>query len=175
MPQLAPISLRAGFALGLAACVALLAYVVYVQFYLHIDPCPLCIFQRVAFIGMGIMFLIGAIHAPRRGGRWGYVALVVLFALAGIAVAWRQLWLQSLPPDQVPSCGPGLSYMLDAFPLGKTITMVFTGSGECAEVNWKFLGLAMPAWSLICYVVLGVWAAFVARVSRSGTRAAALR
>lgn len=175
MPQHAPISLRTGFALGLAACIALLAYVVFVQFYQHIEPCPLCIMQRVVFIGMGIVFLIGALHAPRAGGRWGYVSLLLLLALAGIGVAWRQLWLQSLPADQVPACGPGLSYMLNAFPLGQTIKMVFTGSGECAEVNWKFLGLAMPAWSLICYVVLGVWAILVARISRVASRGTLVR
>lgn len=174
MSQFAPISLRTGFLLGLVACAALLGYVVYVQFHLHIEPCPLCILQRVAFIGMGIVFLAGGLHAPRAGGRWVYVGLLVLLALVGIAIAWRQLWLQSLPPDQVPECTPSLSYMLGAFPLDKTIRMAFTGSGDCAEVNWTFLGLAMPAWSLICYVVLGVWAMFVARVSRAGSRVASV-
>ena len=73
-------------------------------------------------------------------------------------VAGRHVWLQSLPPDQVPACGPSLEYMLDAFPLGKTLKMVFTGSGECAEVDWTFLGLAMPAWSLIFFIALGLGA-----------------
>ncbi|MDN5924986.1 MAG: disulfide bond formation protein B [Xanthomonadales bacterium] len=173
MPQSALISLRNGYLLGLLACIAVLAYAVFVQFVKHIEPCPLCIMQRVVFIAMGIVFLVGAVHAPRAGGRWGYLILLVLLALAGIGVAARHLWLQSLPPDQVPSCGPGLSYMLDAFPIGKTIKLVFTGSGECAVINWSFLGLAMPAWSLICYALLGLWAGFITWTTRA--RAALIR
>ncbi|HET6631965.1 MAG TPA: disulfide bond formation protein B [Rhodanobacteraceae bacterium] len=168
------ISLRSGFLIGLLACAGVFAYALYVQFHLHIEPCPLCIVQRIVFIAMGVLFLIGAAHAPRAGGRWVYVVLIDLIALIGVGVAWRHLWLQSLPPDQVPSCGPGLSYMLDTFPIGQTIKMVFTGSGECAVVNWSFLGLAMPAWSLICFVVFGAWAILVAATSRRGdTRLAA--
>jgi disulfide bond formation protein DsbB len=156
-------SMRTGYLLGFLACAALIAYALFVQYHQHIEPCPLCILQRVAFIAMGVVFLVGGLHAPRRGGRRVYAVLAVLCALAGIGVAWRHLWLQSLPPDQVPSCGPGLSYMLDAFPLMQTLKMVFTGSGECAEVNWSFLGLAMPAWSLIAFILLAVWALWMAR------------
>lgn len=155
--------MRPAWLLGVVACAALIAYVLFVQYAQHIEPCPLCIFQRVAFIAMGAVFLIGGLHAPRGGGRHVYTSLLILFALAGIGIAARHLWLQSLPPDQVPACGPGLGYMLDAFPIGETIRMVFTGSGECAETNWQFLGLAMPGWSLICFVVLAIWAVGTSR------------
>ena len=161
------LTMRTAYLLGFLACGLIMAYVLYVQYHDYIEPCPMCIMQRVAFVAMGLVFLIGGLHAPRRAGRWVYAALAGVAALAGIGVAWRQLWLQSLPPDQVPACGPGLAYMLDAFPLGQAIKMAFTGSGECAEVNWKFLGLAMPAWSLICLLALALWALWHARRSRS--------
>lgn len=155
--------MRAAYLLGFAACAGLIGFALYQQYYRYLTPCPLCIMQRLAFIGMGLVFLVGGLHAPRRAGRWVYAILIALIGAAGIGVAWRQLWLQSLPPDKVPSCGPGLSYMLDTFPLSQTLKMVFTGSGECAEVHWRFLGLAMPAWSLICLLLLSLWALWMAR------------
>ncbi len=152
---------RSQFLTGAVICAALLAYALFEQYQMGVEPCPLCSLQRVAFVAAGLVFLAGAIHAPlARLGRGIYTILVLLAVLTGIAIAWRHLWLQSLPPDQVPDCGPGLAYMLDAFPLSRTLKLVFTGSGECAVVNWRFLGLAMPAWSLIWFVLLGVWAAW---------------
>lgn len=159
--------MRTAWLLGFVACAGLIAYVLYVQYYQYISPCPLCIFQRIAFVGMGLVFLIGGLHAPRSRVRGVYAVILALIGLAGMAVAGRQLWLQSLPADQVPSCGPGLGYMLDTFPLAQTLKLVFTGSGECAEVHWKFLGLAMPAWSLICLLALTVWALWTARRPRA--------
>ncbi|MET4726783.1 disulfide bond formation protein DsbB [Lysobacter enzymogenes] len=161
-------SFRIQFLLGFLACAGLLAYAVYLQFYQHLEPCPLCIFQRVAFAALGLMFLLGAIHGPGKplGRRiWGVLALIA--AGAGIAVAGNHVRLQHLPPDQVPACGPGLDYMMGAMPIGGVIRKVMTGSGECANVDWTFLGLAMPAWSLICFVVLAAWAAYAAFRARS--------
>ena len=152
---------RMQFALGALACIGLMAYALYAQYHLHLDPCPLCIFQRVAVIAIGLVFLVGALHAPNSSGaRRTYAVFAVLAALGGIAVAGRQLWLQSLPADQVPACGPPLPFMYDSMPFSKMLAKVFTGSGECAVVNWRFLGLAMPAWVLICFVMLGAWAVF---------------
>jgi len=151
-------SFRSQFALGLACCLALLGYALYAQHRMFLDPCPLCIFQRLAFVGMGLVFLAGLLHGPGVRGRRGYGLLALLPAAAGVAVAWRHLWLQSLPPDQVPACGPGLEYMLDAFPLSKALSMVFSGSGECANIDWNFLGLSMPAWTLVWYVALAALA-----------------
>lgn len=145
---------------GFLVCAALLAYAYFTQFYLGLEPCPLCIFQRVGMIAVGVVFLLAAIHGPRQMGRRIYGALIVLASLAGAAVSARHVWLQNLPPDQVPACGPGLGYMLDVFSFSETLQMVFTGSGECADVDWSFLGLSMPAWVLICFVVLGAFGAW---------------
>lgn len=159
-------SFRQQFSAGVVVCLSLLGYALFEQHLMGTEPCPLCILQRLAFAAMGLFFMLGAVHGPGRAGRGAYAVLVAVAGGVGCAIAGRHLWLQSLPPDQVPDCGPGLSYMLDAFPLSKTINMVLTGSGECAEINWSFLGLSMPAWTLICYVLLGVgalWAGFMPR------------
>lgn len=154
---------RAQFLFGAVVCAALLGYALYAQYRMFLDPCPLCIFQRVVFIVMGIVFLLGALHGPKGWGRKVYGVLAFFVAAIGMGIAGRHVWLQNLPADQVPACGPGLDYMLEAFPVGKTLSMVFTGSGECANVDWSFLGLSMPAWVLVWYVLLGVgalWAGF---------------
>jgi disulfide bond formation protein DsbB len=156
-------SFRRRFLLGFLACAGLIGYALYTQFHDGLLPCPLCIFQRVAFATLGVVFLVGGLHAPRgRGGRRAYGVLALLASLGGIAVAGNHVRLQHLPPDQVPACGPGLDYMLDAMPIGGVIRTVMTGSGECANVDWAFLGLSMPAWSLICFVVLAAWAGHAA-------------
>lgn len=142
---------------GFLVCVVLLAYAYYAQFHLGLEPCPLCIFQRIGVATVGIVFLLAAIHGPSATGRRAYAALVAITATAGAAVAARHIWLQNLPPDQVPACGPGLEYMMDVFSFGETLRMVFTGSGECANVDWSFLGLSMPAWVLIAFVALGAF------------------
>ena len=135
--------------------VGLMAYALYAQHVLGLDPCPLCIFQRMAVVALGIVLLIAALHAPRgtRARAYAFFGLVVAAAGAGIA-AWH-VRMQNLPPDQVPACGPGFSYMFDAFPVLEALRMVFAGSGECATVDWSFLGLSMPAWVLIWFVLLG--------------------
>jgi disulfide bond formation protein DsbB len=152
-------SFRFRFALGAIACAGLMGYALYAQYVLWLDPCPLCIFQRVATVGMGLVFALGALVAPKSvGGRRAWGLLALLIALAGSAVAARHLWIQSLPPDQVPACGPALSFMWHALSFSKVLVKVFTGSGECAKVTWRLLGLSMPGWVLISFVVLAIWA-----------------
>jgi len=146
---------RRGNLLGFMACLALMGYALYAQHILGLEPCPLCIFQRVAVILLGMVFLVAALHGPGRAGRSVYALLVFTAAAAGAGVAGRHLWLQSLPPERVPACGPGLDYMLEAFPFTEMLQTVLSGSGECAQVDWRFLGLAMPAWVLISVVLLG--------------------
>jgi len=144
---------------GFFVCAALIGYAMITQYFPpYLNPCPLCLFQRLAFMIMGAFFLIGGLHDPGRTGRRIYSLLVSIGTAFGLLVAGRHVWLQSLPASEVPACGPSLDYMLDAFPIGKTLKMVFTGSGECAEVDWTFLGLAMPAWSLIFFIALGLGA-----------------
>ena len=147
-------SYRTSFLVGFLVCAGLLAFALYAEHVLHMEPCPLCIFQRIGFMVMGVFFLIGAVHNPKgKGMRWVYATGAILGALGGIATAGRHLWIQTLPADQIPACGPNLSYMMDAFPMAKMLKMVFTGSGECAKVE-PILGLPMPAWTLFWYVVL---------------------
>ncbi len=162
---------RLGNFAGFAACVVMMAYALYSQHFLRLEPCPLCIFQRVAVISLGVLFLIAAIHSAGRVGRWIYAALLLSVSLAGSAVSARHVWLQNLPPDQVPSCGPGLDFMLDTFPFTEVLNMVLSGSGECAEISWSFLGLSMPAWTLIGLLGLGIFGVAVNLLSSPGPKA----
>ncbi len=137
-------------------CAMLVGFALYNQYVDYLDPCPLCIFQRVVFISMAIIALLAAIHNPRRLGQQVYAWLIVACAGTGAAIAGRHIWLQNLPPGDVPECGPGLNYMLENFPLTEVLATVLRGSGSCAEVLWTFLGMSMPEWTLIWYVVLGL-------------------
>lgn len=161
-----PISYRSACFLGFLACAGLIGYALYAQYGLALEPCPLCILQRMAIIATGVVFLVAALHGPQRVGRWIYAGLAFLAAATGAGVAGRHVWLQSLPPDQVPACGPGYDYLMEAFPFGEALRRIFSGSGECAEVDWTFLGLSMPVWTLICFVALALWALLSAALSR---------
>ena len=138
-----------------------MAYALYAQYVLNLEACPLCIFQRVALIALGFVFLVATLHAPRGAGARAYSVLGVLVAATGAGISSWHVHIQHLPPDKVPSCGPGLGYMFDAFPWLDAVKMVFTGSGECAKVNWTFVGLSMPTWVLIWFVALGALIALV--------------
>jgi disulfide bond formation protein DsbB len=152
---------RRGNLLGFLACACLLAYAYYAQYVMHLEPCPLCIFQRIGVFMLGVMFLIAALHDPVAFGRRAYAALVALAALATIGVAARHLYIQSLPPDAVPACGASLDFMLKIFSLSEVLVKVLKGDGECAKVTWEFLGLAMPAWVLITAAALGAWGLWI--------------
>lgn len=140
---------------GFLMCAALMGYALYAQHYLMLEPCPLCILQRIAVVGMGLAFLLAALHNPGGVGRFAYALLLAISMSLGAIVAGRHAWLQMLPDDQVPACGPGLDYMWENFPLADVINMVFRGSGECADVDWQLLGLSMPAWVFIAVIALG--------------------
>lgn len=142
--------------LGFLLCAAMMAYALYAEHVLFLMPCPLCVFQRMAVIALGIVFLLSAIQNPSGSGRKIYAALVAVSATAGVVVAGRHVWLQNLPEDQVPTCGPGFGYIFESFPLGEALALIFAGSGECADIDWIFVGLTMPTWVLISVVVLGV-------------------
>jgi disulfide bond formation protein DsbB len=141
---------------GFLICAALIAYALYSQYQLNVEPCPLCIFQRVGVIAMGVVFLVAALHNPKGWGRYAYAVLIGVASLATIGVAADHLYVQSLPEGAVPSCGAPLGMMFKFSPWLDVIKKVLTGSGECHEVNWQFLGLAMPAWVLIWALALGV-------------------
>ena len=137
-------------------CASLLGFALYNQYVDYLDPCPLCVFQRLVFIWMGAFALLAAIHNPGRTGLQIYAWLVAAGATLGASMAGRHIWLQSLPADEVPECGPGLNYMLDNFPLTEVLASVLRGSGSCAEVIWSFMGMSMPMWTLFWYAGLGL-------------------
>lgn len=142
------------FTLIAFTCAALLGFGYYLQYGAGLEPCPLCILQRAAFFFVLLAGTAAAIHGPGKTGARIYGGLIAAGALIGGGIAARQVWLQHLPPEQVPECGPGLDYLLDVFPLAEALRMVFTGSGECAEVDWTFLSLSIAEWSLIWFGLL---------------------
>jgi disulfide bond formation protein DsbB len=145
---------RIAFFLGFVVCALLLGWAYYLQYVEGLDPCPLCMFQRVVVLVIGLIFLVGTFHEPGRVGAWLYALLLLFASGIGAALATRQVWLQSLPKDQVPACGMGLSYMLDTMPFLDAIRRVLEGSGECAEKAWVFLGLSIAGWTLSFFVAI---------------------
>lgn len=137
---------------GFIFCLALLLASVYMQHVMELEPCPLCIMQRVMVLITGVFFLIAAIHNPAKTGTRIYAGLISTSALLGAAISARHVWLQSLPADQVPSCGPGMGFIMNNFPLADALSLVLKGSGECAEVSWTFLSLSIPAWTLLTFL-----------------------
>jgi disulfide bond formation protein DsbB len=158
---------------GFLICAGLIGYAYHVQYDLNIEPCPLCIFQRVGIIAMGVVFLIAGLHHPKGWGRMVYAVLIAVGALATMGVAADHLYIQSLPEGAVPSCGAPLGMMFKFSPWLDVVKKVLTGSGECHEVSWSFLGLAMPAWVLIVALGLGV-AGVLVNLRRTGAPALAL-
>ncbi|MDD5330507.1 MAG: disulfide bond formation protein B [Sulfuricella sp.] len=146
-------------------CAGLMGFGLYLQHVVHLEPCPLCILQRIAFIAIGGVALAAALHNPRRRGWKVYGSLLAFLSLAGGGVAAWQVHLQHLPPGQVPECGPGLDYMIEVLPLSKILPLIFKGSGECAEVTWTFLNLSIAQWAL-GWFALFVLAGVVAVVRR---------
>ena len=154
MLELIKFNPRVWFFLGFIGCVFLLAMGAYFQFVDGLEPCPLCISQRIAILLTGIVFLFAALHNPGQSGVRIYAILGAVTALFGGAISTRHVWLQHLPKDQVPECGPGLEYMFQNFPLTATLKLMLSGTGDCAEVTWSFLSLSMPAWTLVAFLML---------------------
>jgi|TARA_B110000240_G_scaffold195807_1_gene246264 disulfide bond formation protein DsbB len=119
-----------------------------------LEPCPLCILQRVTVIVTGLVTLVAALHHPGVRGIRVYAIGAILAAVLGAALAIRQLWLQSLPKDQVPACGPGLDYLLEVLPLTEVLNMILTGDGSCAEIAWTLFGISIPGWTLVGFIGL---------------------
>ena len=153
---------RVAYGLGAAICIGLLGFAYFLQYVKGIQPCPLCMVQRFFFYLLMAVFIVAAIHGPRGWGRYVYSGLIGVFALGGAATATRHVWLQHLPPDKVPQCGPDLFFMLENFPLARTWEKLFYGTGECAAVDWTFLGLSIAGWTLIWFIALALYAVWLA-------------
>lgn len=143
-----------------AGCLGMIVFALYLQQHLGLHPCPLCITQRVCVIIVGVIAMFAAIHNPAKCGVRVYAGLQALAALTGMGVAARHVWIQNLPADQVPACGPGLQYMFDNFPFMEALALLFRGDGNCAIVDWTFLSLSIPAWVLVAcsgLLIINLW------------------
>lgn len=156
-----PVTPRLGYAAGFLVCAGLIAFALYLQHFQGQDPCPLCIVQRMAYIVLAVVFLAAAVHGPGRTGATVYGGLLTIVAALGAAVAARHVWLQHLPKDRIPECGPGLEYMLRKYPPPQALEKIFAGSGECSESGWSFLGLSIAEWSLVWLVALGAFSIYL--------------
>lgn len=141
---------------GFIACAGMMGFALYAQYVLLLDPCPLCVFQRIATISLGAVFLLAALHNPAAVGSRIYAGFVFVTAGIGVGIAGWHVYLQNLPADKVPSCGPGFEYIMQNFALFEAFSLIFRGSGECADVVWRLLGLSMPTWVVIGLGGLGI-------------------
>ncbi len=135
-------------------CASLLGFGYYLQYVEGVEPCPLCIFQRIAYFAVVIIGFVALVHGPEKIALRIYSTLITIASLTGAGIAARQVWLQHLPANKVPECGASLDYMLEVFSFAETLQKVLTGSGECAVVDWTFLGFSIAEWSLLCFIVL---------------------
>ncbi len=145
------------FLLLAAVCAGLLAFGLYLQHFRGLEPCPMCIMQRYAFVAVGLLALLAGLHGPGRTGQRIYAAVLALVALTGAGIAARQSWMQLYPPE-IPECGPGLEFMLESFPLADALPMIFRGAGDCLDVGWSLFGLSIANWSLLCFAAVIVFA-----------------
>ena len=140
---------------GLFLCVAsLLIAIYYMEGYLGLAPCPLCVLDRIVIACLAILFLLAWLINPQKTGQLIFSLPLVVFSMLGIALAWRHVWLQGLSGQALPDCAPDLSYMLEKFPLLETLSIVLNTSGECARVDWRFLSLSIPQQTLLLFVAL---------------------
>ena len=146
-------------------CAGLIGFALFLQHSLGLEPCPMCILQRYAFIVTGVIALAAAIHDPALPGRRIYSGLLVVMAATGGGVAMRHVYLEHYPP-KIFDCGADVGFMLEAFPLTQALPMIFRGTGDCTKVAWRFLGLSIAEWSLICFALLIVAAVVAARIKR---------
>ena len=150
------------FLLAFAACAGMILTALYMQHVMDLEPCALCITQRVFIIAIGISSLIAAIHEPARLGIRFYSGTCVVLAMIGGGFSARHLWLQSLPEDLVPACGPSLGYLIESFPLWEALSVLLRGDGNCADTLWTFLGLSIPGWTLVAFITLGLYFVWLA-------------
>ena len=161
--------IRIVFAAIAVACAAMMLYgIYYLQEELGLEPCPMCILQRAALIAIGATALVAAIHGPRAWGLRIYSGLIVVVALLGGGVAIRHSYLQHFPP-KMETCGSDLYFVLGNFPLAQALPKIFAGTGSCSKVDWKFLGLSIPEWTLVWFAIFAaaaIWAVYANRARK---------
>jgi disulfide bond formation protein DsbB len=145
---------RVWFLLGFISCLVMLIIGAFFQLIMDLKPCPLCISQRIAILVLGVVFLIATLHNPLTKGINIYALLATLVALIGGLISARHIWIQNMPANEIPECGPGLSYMFDHFPLIESLKFMLSGTGDCAKTLWTFLGLSIPSWTLVAFILL---------------------
>jgi len=164
-----PIKVRIVLALVAVACACLMAYgIFYLQEELGLEPCPMCILQRFALISVGVTALVAAIHGPRDWGVKVYSGLMILFAVAGAGVSIRHSYVQHFPP-KTSTCGSDLDFLLGNFPLVQALPKIFSGTGSCSAIDWRFVGLTIPEWTLVWFVIfiaVAAWAIVATRRAR---------
>lgn len=145
------------YILAFLVVVGLLTTAMIFEYVMMLEPCPLCITQRITFIILGLIALAAAIHNPTGRSLRGYGMLMIAFAIVGVGLATRQLYLQWLPPEHAPACLPGIEYLVDILPMNELINIMFKGTGDCAKVQWHFLGLTIPGWTLLTFIGYGLF------------------
>ena len=154
---------------GALVCAGLLGCAIYTQLRLGLEPCSLCIYQRLAFAALGVVFALAGLHGPvQRSGRLTYGVLTALVAAVGSGIAGRHVWVQAQPQDFMTSCGPPLSFLNETLGPLEAFRSVLTATGNCGDIDWTFLGMTMPMWCLLWFVLLAVWALACAGVRRQG-------
>ena len=153
---------RLGYLLGFVVSFGVVGLALYLQQLHNLEPCPLCIFQRIAFMVLGLLFLLAALQYPQAGGRKIYGLLQFVAAAVGAGIAARHVWIQANPDLVMSECGAGMGYMFDNFPLSHALSWVFKGTGECSTIDWTLFGLTIPQLSLIAFVLLALYALLLA-------------
>lgn len=140
--------------IGFLACTFAMAFAYYLQYVHQLEPCSMCMLQRFAMVALGMCFLIPWLTNPGLLGQKIFAGLALVFAVIGEVLAGRHVWLQHLPEDKVPACGPNWDYMVDVLPFTEIVATIMKGAGECAEISWQWLGLSIPEQLLIGFSLL---------------------
>jgi disulfide bond formation protein DsbB len=158
---------RTGYFLGSIASFGLVGFALYIQQKHGLEPCPLCISQRVAFMALGVVFLVAALHNPGQIGRRVYGVLQFVAAAVGAGIAARHIWIQANPDKVMSECGVGFDYLFESFPMQRALQLIFQGTGECSTIDWTWLGMTIPQLSLLAFSLLGLYAILLAFVKRT--------
>lgn len=158
---------RTGYVLGFIASFGLVAFALYIQQKHNLEPCPLCISQRIVYMVLGVLFLLAALHNPKAAGRKMYGLLHLAAAVTGVVIAARHMWIQANPDKVMAECGAGFDYLFESFPMKKAMELVFKGTGECSAIDWTLFGLTIPQLSLIAFSALGLYAVYLAFLKKN--------